>query len=609
MSVLPRSIPVPVSAPFRTVPAVVLVLSLALTACSADGPTPLPVDTAAGTSSVPPDPRFEERGEEVATSSLASEITIGIDPLDGGFNPHLISEDSAFVRALADLVLPSTHVNGRPNTDLVESVDFVEPSAPGVAQTVRYVLNPAAQWSDGAPITGADFSFLRDSMVSTPGVIGAAGYEQISAIRTSGGGRTIDVDFRRGVADISGLFNHLLPSHLLRDSADGFTTGLDHIIPAAGGRYTVARVDRQRGAVTLVRNDRFWGPDPAKTETLNFREVRSVQQGVQMLRSGQASYFDVTPEETTFDAFSLLPETRVSVRERETVLELTLSVTSPVLSTAAVRRELVGLIDRNQVARLATGRSTNLVIPDFPVSEPGDIGAGDFGDDGPEEDLNGDNKFSSADIGTVGPTLELATRSTPLRIAVDPADRMATAAANTIVDILRSKGINAEVVLAPFTDIAGKLLPAGDADAVVGHQRTTMDPVTLADRFLCPVALDPDDVTASTGSPNDVSSMSSRSRKRTSIRSGNLSGICSRKLDGTLLSMLAGTMNPEDVIPELRRVEQSEVLSIPLVTENRVIVLGPGIVVPDADIENWSANPGGITGLLSTAAGWTAKEE
>ncbi|MCX7542098.1 ABC transporter family substrate-binding protein [Corynebacterium sp. P5848] len=596
------------------------VLAMILTACSSGEPTPLPVAPAAGSSSVGPHPFPDEdtaTGAAPGPVSLAQEITIGIDPLDGGFNPHLIAQDSVFVQALADLVLPGAYVNGELNTDLVESVEFIEPPSPGVAQTVRYELHPSAQWSDGTPITGADFSYLRDSMVSTPGVIGAAGYEQISAIRTSGGGRTIDVDFRRRVADVTGLFDHLLPSHLLRDTTDGFTTGLNESIPAAGGRYTVDQVDRQRGVVVLVRNDRFWGSDPARTETLVFREIRSVQQGVQMLRSGQVGYFDLTPAETTFEAFSLLPDTRVSVREREARLELTMSVTSPILSTAALRREFAALIDREVVARLATGRSTDLNIPGgVPGTGDGTAFSDAFGQgtSTPEKETNisaqADAASSGVSAGPAGPTLESAIRNRPLRIAADPSDRTATAAANTIVDLLSRKNITAEVVLAPFTEIAGELLPSGDADAVVGRRRSTIDPVAVADRFLCPIAVDPSDVTADTADrATDVSSVSSSSRKRPVIRSGNLSGICARKLDGTLMSVLSGEKTLDEVLPELRAVEQSEMLTVPLLAETRIIVLGPGIVVPDADIEEWSAHPGTTTGLLSTAAGWTAEEE
>ncbi|WP_198737445.1 ABC transporter substrate-binding protein [Corynebacterium meridianum] len=590
---------------------------MAVAGCSAGEPTPLPVTPAAGSPSVIPDPLPDHTGTDPDRLAVAQEITIGIDPLDGGFNPHLIAQDSAFVQALADLVLPGVYVNGELNTDLVKSVDFIEPPTPGVAQTVRYELHPAAQWSDGTPITGADFSYLRDSMVSTPGVIGAAGYEQVSAIRTSGGGRTVEVDFRRRVADVSGLFNHLLPSHLLRDTTDGFTRGLNETIPAAGGRYTVDQVDRQRGIVTIVRNDRFWGADPARTETLVFREIRSVQQGVQMLRSGQVGYFDLTPAETTFDAFSLLPDTRVSVREREAALELTMSVTSPILSTAALRRELAALIDREVVARLATGRSTDLDIPGGVLGEEDRTAfASALTRETSERDgdavVSGESGEtpSAGSTGPTGPTLESAIRNRPLRIAADPSDRTATAAANTVADLLTRKDVDVEVVLAPFTEIAGELLPSGEVDAVVGRRRSTLDPVAVADRFLCPVAVDPSDVTASSASrASDVSSMSSRARKRPVIRSGNLSGICSRTLDGTLMSVLAGDENLDAVLPELRRVEEREMLTVPLLAETRIIVLGPGIVVPDTDIGEWSEHPGKTTSLLSTAAGWTAVEE
>ena len=63
-------------------------------------------------------------------------ISIGVDPLRAGLNPHLVANNSELVDQIAELVLPSTFHWGRMDTDVLESA--AEVTAPeGVAQLGR----------------------------------------------------------------------------------------------------------------------------------------------------------------------------------------------------------------------------------------------------------------------------------------------------------------------------------------------------------------------------------------------------------------------------------------------------------------------------------------
>ena len=119
-------------------------------ACSANpGPPPVedPQEQTSTTSAPPAD----------SAKNKADVIGIGIDPLTRGLNPHLSADDHAFVQALAALVLPSAFIQGEMNTDVLTSAEEVEASESGAVQTLRYQIRREAQWSDGTPITGADF--------------------------------------------------------------------------------------------------------------------------------------------------------------------------------------------------------------------------------------------------------------------------------------------------------------------------------------------------------------------------------------------------------------------------------------------------------------------
>ncbi|KQB83720.1 putative monoacyl phosphatidylinositol tetramannoside-binding protein LpqW precursor [Corynebacterium oculi] len=499
--------------------------------CAANPSPPPVVDTAQDTAAPTTSAVARSAREEPQRTS----ISVGIDPLRNGFNPHLLADSTPFVDSLADLVLPSAFVAGDPNPDLVVSAEQIDP-APQAAQTVRYVLTPESQWSDGTPVSGNDFVYLWQAMRSTPGVRGEAGYQAIANVRTTGGGKTVEVDFTRPVAQWQGLFRHLLPAHLMQNM--GFDSGMRETIPASAGRYMVRTVDRARGTVELSRNDRFWGSDPAVTELLIFRPVRGTTEGADQLRSHQLSYLDITPAETSTQAFSLVPESRVHSMTTGRELALTMSVSSPTLADAPLREALSALIDAPALARLAAGRSADLSVPERRVPEA------------PEETLALLRERSAAQ---------------PLRIAADPTDNQAAAAARGLADSLVRLGVQAQAVNADLNEAAAHSLGEGEVDAVVAWRASEPDAIEAASRYACPAD---------------------------AVRGSNLSGYCSPETEETVGAVLAGAEAPE----ALRAVEETEHLSVPLLRETRLMVAGPEVEgLPEAP-EQWQG--------LATAAQW-----
>lgn len=479
-----------------------------------------------------------------------SQVNIGIDPLRNGFNPHLLADDSTLVQDIATLVLPSTFVGNLMNTDLLEDVATVEPPSSEVAQTVRYTLRQEAQWSDGTPITGSDFAYLHRSIVDTPGTFNRAGYEAITAIRTSGGGKVVEVDFSTPVANWQQLFNNLLPSHLIQGLSDGFRTGLHDAIPAAGGRYMVRSIDRQRGMVTLARNDRFWGANPATIELLSFHGARSTSRAGEFLRTGQSVFMNLRPTETLVDTFRLVPGVEVRTSDTDRALRVVLNTASPALATPARRAGVLELIDVPLTARLATGRSATLsVAPATDYRVEGEGGeTGETGEADAREDLR-----------------ELTAES-PLRFAIDPADDQAVAAGRVVVDQLAAAGINAVTVSTDMTSMlgggVGGGLAAGEYDGVILRSREAQDSLSLAETYGCELSL---------------------------------SGWCDGQTEDYLEQLMAGEIGFD---PEWgRRLNEEQALHLPIVIETRVEARTPGIVGPTGDPSSW---PGGI----ASAANW-----
>lgn len=501
-----------------------LLVAATLGGCVAQpGPAPVEPQGGAEPTTVVPEVPVDKKNR--------NEIVVGIDPIRTGFNPHLYSDDTAFVQSLAGLVLPSTFVNGQMNRDLLVSAAEI-PATDGAAQVVQYRIDSAAQWSDGSPITGTDFRYLWEELSTQPGVINATGYQAISDVRSSDGGKLVTVVFSRKVANWHELFNNLLPSHLFSVGGEEFPQVLATSVPASAGRYMVRGIDRKRGVVELARNDRFWGTNPAAVELLTFRETASVSQSIEMLRRGQLSFAHVTPSETSRDALSLASGLQHRFVDRSVALTATFNTRT--VADAGTRGAIASAIDIPLLARLASGRSAEVAVAEVP---------------------------GRALVDEAARQEAAHSLKAPLKVAVDPADETARAAAITMVDMLRKAGFGAELVQSDMADIVGKRLPAGEVDLVATWQRTPHDALTAASAYSCA----PDAVQHPT----------------------NLSGWC----DGETIEFLRGAVADkhldDQAVDLVKAVEARENLSIPILTDRRLDILGKGIVTGESSLDKW----------------------
>ena len=470
-------------------------------------------------------------GQEPANSRPQAQI--GIDQVRAGFNPHLVGDESAVVRGIADLVLPSAfQADGAKDPNLLVGASVL-PTSPD-AFTVRYVISPNAQWSDGTPITGSDFAYLWRGMTTTAGVVDPAAYRAVSNVRVSGpGGKVVDVDFAQPVANWKVLFRHLLPSHLLAADAADFAYALRNTVPASAGRYLVRSVDRAHGTVTLNRNDRFWGPDPAPIDILTLAAARDTTQVADQLRSGQLAFVDMVPQDTTADVLGLIPDVDTRTFPGTRTLGVTLSATSGL--TAQERAEVRSLIDVPLLAHIAARRSTNVAAAE--PTEPGSLAL----------------------------LHALAADGKVLRVAADAADPAATAAARSLVDLLENAGVPARIVANELPAIAARSLPAGEVDIVV-HWRNDGDSAdTLASRIACP---------AETG------------------RAGNLAGFCTVAGDELAKAILAGEIPPAAAAERVAAIEQLEAFWVPLLHETRLAATAGGVRAAGTQPGQW---PGGLS--------------
>jgi len=216
---------------------------------------PPPVSPSASEGDPGPSPRDDQN------------LVIGVDGTVTGFNPYVAAQYSLAGRAVANLVLPSVFPPGAIGQDASSTAVVDKVDVTGLDPfTVTYTLNKSAAWADGTPIAAEDFTYLWQQMISQPGVVDSGGYRLIRDIRSADAGKTVTVEFVKQYGDWRSLFSPLLPARTMKDQPGGFSGALADGIPVSGSSYKLKSFDPVNGEIVLVRNDKYWGPEPGPVE-------------------------------------------------------------------------------------------------------------------------------------------------------------------------------------------------------------------------------------------------------------------------------------------------------------------------------------------------------
>ena len=587
----------------------------------------------------------EETEEPGTVPDELRTVAVGLDSIPGDLNPHLIGSRSLATSVVAQLTLPSaftvpagsaTGARTELNTDLLESVKVTEGT--GVAPTkVRYVLRPDAQWSDGTPVTGADFDYLHQQITGRSGVVDPAGYAMIDKLSVSAGGRTVDVTFTGPDPDWRELFANLLPSHIYRTEDRSFDSMMSGVPAASGGIFRVRGVDTARGEIRLDRNQRYWGETPARTDSIVLSAVPDSRTATQMLRTGQLQMLLTGEQGVTTESLAAVPGLRVREMTRRPDLVMTLNTTAPRMASLTNRTRVTDALDADALARILT--------QDPSATAPGTgVAAADGGETGSTGSGTGrDGSPATPALPTVGGEL------TPLRIGADSGDATAVEAARRVVDQLTGAGIAAEPVIRSSADLYGSFLPAGEVDAVIAWQETPETLSELRSRYGCDTT-DRSVSRPSTGLPSVTAVPTSESRSTETTKSTestapmepmettesgeptesaaegenaaasgrtvNTSGLCSAEIDGIIDAALLSVEGlSEDGVSSLvdatvERVSDAvaeQRIDVPLTEDRRVIAAGPDLVGPEPRLADWPLDRD--TGPLASAATWRRAEE
>ncbi|MGW5055092.1 ABC transporter family substrate-binding protein [Actinokineospora sp. NPDC004072] len=547
---------------------VAVVAALALAGCTNAPPPPLVTTEVAQT--------------EPTRAVDPGEIVVGIDSVAGGYNPHKLADQSAITTALAQTMLPSVFRTGPDGVRRLDRTLMVSAEVTSAEPyVVTYRVRPEAAWSDGAPIAAEDFVYLWNQLRDAPGAIDDPGYQLVSNISASEGGKVVEVTFAKPFPAWRSLFADLLPAHLLKDSPGGWDAALADSYPASGGPYSLRLLDRDRGEVVLERNDRYWA-EPVALDRVVLRRT-DVPGLVGALRTGHQQ-IGLTPVDAEGAPLvdGLGAEVSAAAVPRPAVAAVLLRPVSEVMRESAVRRAVVAVLDRKALIAAGTGGGPAAALPAdslvIPPSAPNYTATRPAGV--PVKPVPAQVQELLTEAGFAKQGAVWARGGAPLTLVIAAGRPDYADLAAEVQRQLTAAGIQSTIATPddPYR-------PAEPIDLLVGPLPAGSDPATtLAARFGC-TATDPP---AAPGAPDPPES--------TPDPTANPLGYCDLSTDESIESALTGSAPVADVLAAVEPRLWQAALVYPLYQETDQLVthrsvsgvdVGPPLAGPFADADRW----------------------
>jgi len=242
----------------------------------------------------------------------------------------------------------------------------------GDTQTVTYKLNKDAVWSDGEPISADDFIFTWNTRKSAdpasggcPAILSTVGYDQMTSVEGSDGGKTVTVTFSPPFSDwqanFSGSSDPILPKHVMEEASpeaqcEAITTGwpIADGIPSdiSGGPWQLKKenIDVAGQIVVLTPNDKFWGDKPNLDQLVIQNIGNDPGTAVQGLQSGELNMIYPQPQLDLVDQVKgLEPNVTSDINFGLSFEHLDMNTQDPHLADINVRKAFGMALDRQEI--------------------------------------------------------------------------------------------------------------------------------------------------------------------------------------------------------------------------------------------------------------------
>ncbi|QYC43831.1 putative monoacyl phosphatidylinositol tetramannoside-binding protein LpqW precursor [Nonomuraea coxensis DSM 45129] len=277
----------------------------------------------------------------------------GINELPAQWNRNHVDGNLAVAAAVSNALLPTPFVSDE-KAEIAPDRNYVldaEVTARRPRQVVTYTLNPKARWSDGKPITWADYQAQwRALNGKDPAyrIASATGYQDIAEVARGKDDHEVVVTFARPFGDWQSLFAPLLPASA-NSSPEAFNTGWLNRIPVTAGPFKFGGFDQTAKTVTLVRDDAWWG-DRAKLDRIIYRAAEQ-DSLIGAFSNGELDVIDVGPSAPDYARARATSGAQVRQAAGPDFRHFTFNGSSELLRDRDVRRAVQLGINRQAIAQ------------------------------------------------------------------------------------------------------------------------------------------------------------------------------------------------------------------------------------------------------------------
>lgn len=282
------------------------------------------------------------------------------------------------------------------NKDLLVSAEQVSDSP----QVLVYKISPKAVWSDGTPISGADFEYTWKSqdLRYCPKCETATsfGYKDIKSMVASDGGKTVTVTLSTPFGDWQSMFSPLLPAHISKTLGnDGTPAGIatsfndgfryKNSFPKWSGGPFMIKSWSSNQAATLVPNPKWYGK-PVTLKSLIFRVITDTTQEVPALKNNEVQVISPQPQVDLLRNVKDIKGVNYQLGPGLRKEQMMVNLNTPAMRSLPLRQALFIAVDVKQTIAKTVGQFDNTVkplgnrifVPQQPGYEDhlGDLGSG-----------------------------------------------------------------------------------------------------------------------------------------------------------------------------------------------------------------------------------------
>jgi len=312
-----------------------------------------------GGGGAPPPKASENQINALADDKVqdGGKLTWALSGMPANFNYNQLDGTDADNAAVVSAMLPvtySTDAGATPAWDrnYLESEPKLETDP---KQKVTYNINPKAVWYDGTPVTWEDFQWQWKASNGTNKeyqVSSTTGYDQVESVEKGKDEREVVVTYKEKFADWTSVFNAIYPKSTNMNPKT-FNEGWKDQPLTTAGPFKLDKVDKTAKTITLVRNEKWWGPK-AKLDTIVFRAIEPNAQ-IDALANGEIDFADLASDVNKNNRAKGMQGVEIRTAGGPNFRHVTVNGTSPNLQDVKVRQALAMGIDRTAIGKALLG--------------------------------------------------------------------------------------------------------------------------------------------------------------------------------------------------------------------------------------------------------------